>query len=164
MLSLKILAVRKFWGDIRRCGGYCHHGSFRLGPDGHPGADGHRRRQQGDAVEHVIFRLFSFFLRDVSPKGAKGRGKNHLPAKRTINWFYGSLPSCFFSSRWFFLQVLFGIYIAANPMIDALSWKGDLLRSFTSFTGRLDGGRLVAPLSPVRYPAWKPTVKAHENG
>ena len=62
----------------------------------------------------------------------------------------------------FFFQVLFGIDIAANPMIDALSWKGDLLRSFTSFTGRLYDGRLVAPLSPT-YPIFQPENTTFED-
>ena len=84
---------------------------------------------------------FHFFCATFS-KGGKNRGKNHLPAKRAVDSM-GSLPSGFFFQMFFF-QVLFGIYIAANPMIDALSWKGDLLRSFTSFTGRLDDGRSVA--------------------
>ena len=138
--------------------GYCHHGSFRLGPDGHPFADGHRRRQGGERAGCCgaghFQGVFHFFVRRFPQRKKPFTSKTNC-------WFHGSLPSCFFFM--FFFQVLFAIYIAANhvPRV-VFAWKGDLLRSFTSFTGRLDDGHLVAPLSPT-YPIFQPENTTFED-
>ena len=101
MLSHKNPGRSEVLGRLRRCGATAIMARLawvRMVTLGLMVIGGGKRGKGQDAVEHVIFKSFSFLVRKT---------KKHLPAKQAVD----SMVACqvFFSSRWFFFRFCSGL-------------------------------------------------------